>query len=95
MYFKVDSPPPANSPPGDHVDHHGKGNRKKRVSKKKKKKKLVHFSHGSDADKNAADYEITCDFVKRANVVVPKQIFNLSAPGRTQLPTSRHLYSSP
>ena len=42
----------------------------------KKKVKLVRISHWADSDENAIDFEIACDCVKRANVIVGrKEIF--------------------
>ena len=55
-----------------------------------KEVKLVRISHWSDSDENAIDCEIACDCVKRANMVYGKKF----SPGRTQLPTSRHLRST-
>ena len=53
------------------VDHHRKGNGKKSFdSKNLKKVKLVRISHWSENDKNAIDYEIARDCVKRANMVL-------------------------
>ena len=69
-----------------------KNNKEFRKNEKETKiVKLVGISHWSDNDENAIDFEIACDRVKRANVVVGlrKEVF-----ARTQLPTSRHLLSA-
>ena len=78
--FEVDRPPPADSPPGDLLITMVKERviiYKNRVSKKWKKVKLVRISHWSDSDENAIDFQIACDFVKHANVVIGlrKEIF--------------------
>ena len=60
----------------------------------KKKVKLVRISHWADSEENAIDFEIACDCVKRANVLVGLCIRKKFLPGRTQLPTSRHLLNA-
>ena len=46
-------------------------------SEKMKKVKLVRIFHRSESDENGIDFEIVCDCVKRANVVIGlrKEIF--------------------
>ena len=54
----------------------------------KKKAKLVRISHWSDSDENAIDFEIACDCVKRANVVVARKEIFAKTHTATHRPTS-------
>ena len=79
--FKVDRPPPADSPPGDLLITMVKETAKKKVSKKWKKKwnLFVSISHWSDSDENAIHCEIARDCVKRANVGLGRKKFRQEA----------------
>ena len=73
VVFEVDHQPPADSPPGDQLITMVKETVKS--FEKMKKVKLARISHRSDSDEKAFDSELACDCVKRASVVVRKEVY--------------------